>query len=170
MTEILVGDKNARRDKRALRSVEPSFSWGLAVATGLTIAVVGWIDLVLLWLPLRIGDSNWEFGTLSTHFSSLPLGTIGVSLLAAGTIGKGWRWATRSLAALSFLVLLSTVAALVLLLLNIPLALRAAPVPAQPIMKAAILKSLVFGATYLAFYSWLGWYLLVAPRRHAVRE
>jgi len=43
--------------------------------------------LALLWYPLQFGSADWEFGTISAYLNGMPLGTLGLALLAAGAIG-----------------------------------------------------------------------------------
>src|SRR5689334_14868275 len=60
-------------------------------AAGLVLAIVGWTDWALLWVPLRFGVVEWEFGTISQSFDALPLATIGTAALVAAALNGGWR-------------------------------------------------------------------------------
>jgi hypothetical protein len=158
MAEVIVGEKG-QQPRRALINEEPALLWTIVAVTGLAIAVVGWFDLALLWYPLRFGDPEWEFGTISAHLNGMPLGTVGLALLVAGAIGRGWRRTTRLLAIVCLLVVIGLLAISVVYLLDVPLALRAAAPQVKPILVKAMLKAGVFGATYTVLYAWLAWFL-----------
>ena len=138
---------------------EPAALWRLTAAVGLAMAVVGWTDVGLLWYPLHLGDPEWEFGTISACLDGMPLGTIGLGLLAAGAIGCGWRWPTRAIAVASGLVTVGTFTIAVIYLLDVPVALRGTAPPVRTAIEKAMLKAGVFSMTYLLFYTWLAWFL-----------
>jgi len=135
---------------------EPALFWTVLAGCGLAIAVVGWFDLALLWYPLRFGDAEWEFGTISAHLNGLPLGTLGLALVAAAALAGGKRRTARALAVLCLLIVVSLLAAGLIYLLDVPVVWRAANSPAiQHVVKKAMLKAGIFAATYFVFYAWL---------------
>jgi hypothetical protein len=144
---------------------EPALLWTVLGWSGLAIGIVGWTDLALLWYPLQFGIAEWEFGTISAHLNGMPLGTLGVVLFAAGSLGRGWRRTTRAVGAVCLLVALGMLAVSLIYLLDVPLALRASAPQLKPAIRKAILKAGVFAATYTALYGWLGWYLWRVTRR-----
>ena len=54
------------------------------VAIGVAFALVGLVDLGLLWIPLRIGTPGWEFATVSRTFTNVPMTAFGLVLVAYG--------------------------------------------------------------------------------------
>ena len=158
MSELLVPEGKAKPE-RAPINTEPALLWIVVAWTGLAIAVVGWFDLALLWYPLRFGDPEWEFGTISAHLDGMPLGTVGLAMLVAGAIGRGWRRGARILAVLCLLVVVGLLAISVIYLLDVPLALPATAPQVRPVIMKAMLKAGVFSATYTVLYAWLAWFL-----------
>jgi len=53
---------------------------------GAAFALVGVIDLTLMWTPVRFGNPAWEFATLSRTFSNVPLTGLGLLLVALGLV------------------------------------------------------------------------------------
>ncbi len=128
------------------------------VAFGLTMAMVGLIDLAMAWWPPHFGKGEWEFGTASRTFNSLALGTTGfIALVSAGVLG-GWTRGLRALAVVSLFGTLFLLAAFVLFGLNVPLALSAVPATARAGLVRAIVRTTLFAVLYLLFYGWLSWY------------
>ncbi len=147
------------QDRAAPFVAEPSTLWLILAVLGVTIAVIGWTDLALLWYPLNFGNPEWEFGTISAHYDGLPLGTIGLATSAVAVMGLGWRLATRVLSGLFALITLGLVGIFVIYLLDVPVALGGVAPAIVPIIKKAIAKAVVFATVYMAFYGWLSVYL-----------
>ena len=126
---------------------------------GITVSVVGWTDLALLWYPLNFGNPQWEFGTISGHFDGMPLGTLGISILTVGAYGKGWHRTTRVFAVIVAVIAVLLFAISVIYLLDVPVALRGTAPEMGGLLKKAMFKTGVFAAVYICFYSWLAWFL-----------
>ncbi len=56
------------------------------VLLGAAFAIVGLADLTLLWVPLRLGNVNWEFAAVSRTFASIPMSGLGLGLVAYGLV------------------------------------------------------------------------------------
>lgn len=138
---------------------EPALLWTVIAYSGFVIAVVGWFDLALLWYPLLFGNREWEFGTISAHLNGMPLSTVGLSLFVAGAIGRGWRRVNRILSVFCMLVVVGLLVISIMYLLDVPLALRAAPIQVKQALKKAILKAGVFAVVYTVWYAWLARFL-----------
>jgi hypothetical protein len=151
VTDLLVADEERARR----RAWEPPAASKVILWTGVAIAVVGWTDLALLWYPPQLGNPQWEFGTISAHLNGMPLGTVGLALVAAGAIGEGHRRSAQVVAGVALLVAVSLLAISVIYLLDIPVALRSTPAQARAILTKAIVKAAVYALTYTAFYAWL---------------
>ena len=154
--QILLADDKSRA---ARFEAEQSTLWLILAALGLTLAVIGWTDLALLWYPLNFGDAEWEFGTISAHYDGLPLGTIGLATSAVAVMALGWRLATRVLSGLFALITLGLVGIFAIYLLDVPVALGGVAPAIVPIIKKAIAKAVVFATVYMAFYGWLSVHL-----------
>lgn len=154
---VLVGKKSK---PRVVDFVEdPATAWRLMVWIGLGLGLVAYADLSLLLYPFRVGNAEWEFGTFSRLFDSMPLATMATMLFFAGSVARGRKWATRAVGLWSVIVGLLMVVALVLYALNIPLALRAVTNPlAASGLKKAIVKSLIQGPVYATLFFGMGFF------------
>ena len=75
----------ARSTGLVLRDPEAT-AYGLLVLLGAAFAIVGLADLTLLWVPLRLGNVNWEFAAVSRTFASIPMSGLGLGLVAYGLV------------------------------------------------------------------------------------
>lgn len=148
-----------------VRSADSPSAWRWFAWFSALLALVGFSDLVLAWVPLRFGVPEWEFATVAQTMAGLPLSTIGL----AGLLGSAIVLRRRRLV-LGMAVLLITLAAvvfgaLVLFLLDVPLALRAAQGGASLGIQKAIVKTLLLGVAFGAAYAIAGIAALRASRR-----
>lgn len=139
--------------------------WTVIAAGGLAISTIGWSDLVLLWVPLKFGNVQWEFATIGAHLIGMPLGTMGFVLLVAGAVGRGWWQVVLVLAVAAGLVACFLVAVAGLYALTVPVAFGGTPPEARAVLTKAVAKSAVFLAVYLPFYGWMAGYLWKVVRR-----
>lgn len=149
-------DKN-----RAGLDPSPDTGWYLLGGIGLVFAVVAAADLVLAWYPLRFGDAEWEFGTVTTVFSGLPLMTMGLGLSFGAAVARGNILRLKMLSVVLGLIGVLLLGALVLYLTTVPTALAT---KMDPLIKTglskAILKTSLEGVLYPLCYLWvatLGW-------------
>lgn len=127
--------------------------WRLAVLAGIVFAVVGWIDVVLLWVPMRIGAAQWEFATTSGTFDALPLGTIGILILSLRLIadgGRGGRLATGAVAATIALLLAGV---FVVFMLSFVTGYGATEGDTRIILLRAGIKTSLYAVAYVVLYS-----------------
>lgn len=136
---------------------QPDHVWRLLLASGTTLAVLGWADLALLWYPLQFGDPQWEFATVSGTFEGMPLGTIGITMMLVGLIKLGWNRVVLLLCATCIVIALAVLAMSVVYLLDVPVALRSAPPVAMRMLKKSMAKTGLCAIGYTALYSWLAW-------------
>lgn len=151
---ILV-DRQGRRADWSPFDQDPDFVWRVVLILGITIAIVGWVDLALLWHPLQFGNAEWEFGTISAHFDGMPLGTIGLATVAIGLMGLGWRRTTRFLSVLILAVTAGLLAIAVIYGLDVPLALKGTQPQLHSAVTKAVIKTTAYVVTYVGFYLWL---------------
>lgn len=149
-------DKN-----RAGLDPSPDTGWYLLGGIGLVFAVVAAADLVLAWYPLKFGDAEWEFGTVTTVFGGLPLMTMGLGLSFGAAVARGNTLRLKALAIVLGLIGVLLLGALVLYLTTVPTALAT---KMDPLIKTglnkAILKTSLEGVLYPLCYLWvatLGW-------------
>jgi hypothetical protein len=154
--KILVKAEAGRR--RPAATPQPDVAWVWIGWLGLVLALAGLTDLVLLWVPTRIGSPEWEFATVVSTASAMPLVSIGLAaLLASGaSTGKRWLlWSVGSVVAVGAVVL---VLLLVLFLTNVPMALKATSGEAQVGILKATVKTVMlaglFGSAYAVGAVW----------------
>ena len=150
---------------------EATSTW-LLVGLGVAFAIVGLVDLGLLWLPLHFGDPAWEFGTLSRTFDSLPMTGLGFGLAMYGLVRHR---RTRPLwvrAAAIFLAVVTVVLlALGLLYVTaVPAVVQAAPTESMDAFSAAVAKTVVEIIVYSALCATLATVLWRGVRRGAKRS
>jgi len=81
----------------------------LFVAIGSGLAVVGLVDIGLLWFPMQGGSPGWEFAAVSRTFTNAPMTLVGLVLIAFGLVRRGTRpevirGAAVAFAALAFIL------------------------------------------------------------------
>jgi len=163
---ILIGP--AEKSPARSTAARPADSLGPAIAAiGAAIALIGWADVILLWFPPDPGSPEWELGSLSATFESLPLGTLGFSALVLGLAAARARFRLLAAGIASWITTIALAAALALLLLDLPLALRMIAPELRVPMQIALGKSLGMAVVYVAIYAALGWFALRRFRRCA---
>ncbi len=153
---VKTDDKN-----RASLDPSPETGWYLLGGIGLVFAVVSAADLVLAWYPLRFGDAEWAFGTVTAVFGGLPLLAMGLGLSFCAAVARGKLGTLRTLSVVLGLTGLLLLACLILYATTIPAAMAS---ETDPLLKAglykAILKSIAQGVLYPMCFFWiaiLGW-------------
>jgi hypothetical protein len=122
----------------------------------IALAVAGWIDVGLFWIPPHLGNPDWEVGTVGQTLDTFPLGTVALLLLmvSARAMGLHRIW-LRLMAALFALISLFVVGCVVLFLLNLPQVLRVASSPGGGGIRRGAAKVLVFGVCYALAYAFM---------------
>jgi hypothetical protein len=112
--------------------------WRIILILGATLALVGGIDLAVLWFPTNLETPEWGFGTASTSFDTFPQFGLGVVLLLAASIALNWRWTTRGVATLCLIISLLMWLAAFLYLTALPFVMQVA---ADPFVRAHVQKA-----------------------------
>lgn len=141
--------------------------WRVLAWIGAALAVVGWLDWALIWFPLDFGNPQWEFGNISASIDALPLGTLGLGLIAASVVARGGRWTPRVLGVLFALGSLLLLGLLVIYLLDVPLALRSVQPQMRSVLRLAMMKTVVSALVYAVLYGGLAFLTLRRARRAA---
>jgi hypothetical protein len=134
------------RSRTTAPSAEVAWRWIGWFALLLTVTAIG--DWTLAWLPFRFGSPEWEFGTIAATFSGLPLLTMGFAGLLGSAISRGIRWQVIVTSWLMILFALMILSALVIFLLDVPIALRAVSGPARLGIFKAIAKTGLIGLLF----------------------
>jgi hypothetical protein len=106
----------------------------LAIWVGVALMLVAYGDMAIGLYPLKFGDAQWEFGTFSRLFDSLPLVTMSTVLLLAGSRAIGNPVASRIGGLVSVLLAALLIVGIVSYLLTLPLAFDSVT---DPLAKAA---------------------------------
>ena len=130
----------------------PEQAWQAVGWFGLLLATIGLGDIALGWYPMVIGNPEWEFGTVAASVSGLPLVTMGFVAMVGAGFGQGSRWLLRVVGCVLIVLGLATGAALLLFLLDVPLALGAAPPEALLLVKKAVVKTVMLGVGFSGAY------------------
>jgi hypothetical protein len=133
----------------------PKTAWRYVGWLGLVLAVSGGVDIALRWYPLAFKSPEWEFGTVGITVGSLPLFAIGLVLLLAASLARASSLGVSVMAAVFGVLSVFLAGALMVFMLDIPLALRVND-PAQAAVrleiKKTILRTLVIGGVFEAMF------------------
>jgi hypothetical protein len=124
---------------------------------GVLLAVIGGIDIVLHWYPPAFKSPEWEFGTVATTLGGLPLPTMGLVAVLASGLARAVRANLVAMAVIFTMLTVFVVGAMLVFMLDVPLALNAvsaANVPPQAAteLKRTIARTLVMGLGFGAVY------------------
>lgn len=137
-------------------SPAPDFGWYLIGWIGVVFAAVGGMDLLLAWYPLNLGNSEWEFGTVSAALDGLPVLTLGLALLMGSGAARGERWLMRTTALIFVVLAVLILAAALLYASDLPIALKAVTQPVvRTGLKKAITKTAGQAVLYPLAYLWI---------------
>jgi hypothetical protein len=149
-----------------VRAGDPAQAWRWIGWFGLLFLLAGCGDWVLAWLPLRIGSPEWEFGTVVSSFAGLPLVTLGFAALLGSALARAIRWQAIVAASLMLLFAAWMLGALILFLLDVPVAMRAVEGAARLGIMKAIAKTSFLGVLFLVGYL----VAAIAALRHVSRR
>lgn len=142
--------------------------WRALLVVGLLFAVIGGLELGMLWYPLQIGTMEWELGTVSAFFDLFPIFGLGLLLVMGAGLALGARWTVRIGVAVALLLAVFMWGAAVLYATTLPAFLKAI---SNPIMLTALKKGMAKTGVQVLFYPfgllWLaaiGWRASVKRR------
>ena len=150
----VIAPNNVRRPRYRLRDSQAT-SANLFVAVGVAFALVGLVDLGLLWTPVRIGTPGWEFTTITRTLTSVPMTALGLVFVAVGLMRHPARhpvW-TRSAAVVFGVVALVLAVMGLLYALATPAIMRQAGPEAMEALTRAIIKSGTEIVVYPVFFA-----------------
>ena len=157
---VTVGGVLAPDDARSEpppRRIRPD-SWQRALWGALVLlTLVALTDLVVLWVPVHLGNAEWEFATFSQTVDSLPLLTLMVAGMVAVGLNGGQVKALRILTTVCWLMVLVIGGIALLYALNVPIIWqRAVDSGATPVLRKAFVKMALLSTCYLVLYGFLG--------------
>jgi hypothetical protein len=136
-------------------------AWSVLGGIGVVLALVGGVDLLLLWYPLGLGNPEWEFGTVTASLDGMPVLALGLALTLAAALRSRTRWASRGVAIAFGVLGVVLVGADLLYVTTLPMALRMAADPSVAIgLYRAVAKTAVQGLAYPVAFLWIasrGW-------------
>ena len=118
----------------------------------LALFLAGAVDWVLAWIPLRFGSPEWEFGTVVASFGGLPLMTMGFAGLLASAIARGIRWQVVMISLFVLVWAVWILGALIIFLLDVPIALRASSGPVHLGLMKATARTTTLGLLFSTSY------------------
>jgi hypothetical protein len=127
----------------------------IPILLGVAFLTVGLVDLVLLWIPVRMDSVAWEFATVGRTLDGLPMPALGIGLLAYGA-SRHPRLGLRSLR--GFAVMFGFLALVLAVLAGLfatlaPAVLSQTPVEALEGARRGVIRHAVQAAVYpLAFF------------------
>ena len=142
-------------DRKALNPITitaPLTAWRWLGWLGLVLAIVGGVDIALRWYPLAFRSTEWEFGTISVTFASLPLFSIGLIGLLASFLARGVRPGVVAMSVVFVLLALFVAAMFVVFLLDVPLAIQMVKGVVGLELKKTIARTLVMGVAFDVMY------------------
>ena len=143
------------REGKAKRAGVPDVdaAWRWIGWFGLLLAAMGLGDFAIAWYPLNLGSPEWEFGTIAASFAGLPLVTMGFAGLLGSALARGRKGMVVGLGWGLGLFGVMVITALLLFLLDVPIALRAAPNETVLLgLKKAIAKTTMLGVGFSVGY------------------
>ncbi len=143
-------------------------AWSTLQAVGIIFLVLGLFEIVQNWVPLRVGEPEWELGTTSHFFDTFPLLGLGLAVLISTGLAAGRRWQVRTLATFCVILAVAMWLVLTLWITVLPLVLK---VVSNPVVLQTIKKSATKTAVQALIYPFaLLWLAGAAWRASALRS
>ncbi len=167
---ILLQEERAASAAEAMRAElrNQGRGWNALGGFGLLLTVLGLLDVGLYFYPPAFSSPEWEFGVVTSAVSSLPMPTIGLAAVVGWLLVRGGRGGRIVGAVVLTILVMAVAAGLVLFLLDVPLALKAADGPQGPAIYRAIIRTLAMGAGFGGAYGVAAFTLLRRSRRETL--
>ncbi|HSQ32976.1 MAG TPA: hypothetical protein VLN49_24140 [Gemmatimonadaceae bacterium] len=135
----------------------PRTAWRYLGQFGVLLAVIGFVDIALHWYPPAFRSPEWEFGTVATTLGSLPLPTMGLLAVLASALARAVKANLVAISVVLGLLAAFVAAAMLMFLLDVPVALRAVsaqgvPPQAATEIKRTIVRTLTMGVGFGLVY------------------
>ena len=123
--------------------------WSLLWVVGWTFLIIGMLNVILIWIPLQLGNPEYEFGSAANALDSMPLPTMGLVFIFASARSQAREVGALVAQVVAVLLILLVLVMGTLYWLNVPTALKAVQQPAiQFGLKKSILKVTVQTVLY----------------------
>jgi hypothetical protein len=127
--------------------------WVILGWLGLAYLIMSVIDLALGWYPIRFGQPEWEFGTISATIAGLAIPTLSLYLMLASAFARERTKLIKGIAIAMIVIAVFLAVLFILYLTAVPLALRA--VSNNPIIHLGMEKSIIKSLTLFLGYEGL---------------
>lgn len=124
--------------------------WAILGWLGLAYLIMSVIDLALGWYPIRFGQPEWEFGTISATIAGLAIPTLSLYLILASAFARERTRLIKWVAVAMIVIAVFLGVLFILYLTAVPLALRA--VSNNPIIHLGMEKSIIKSFTLFLGY------------------
>ena len=132
-------------------------AWGLLAPAGLTFALVALVDLALVWVPVRLGDTGWQFDTVSAVLDGMPMLAMGLVLGYGAALARSRYVTLRWWSAAMVLVAIALLMAFGLYLFSVPAVLASAGSAETRLgLTKAVIQTGAQGIAYPTALFWLG--------------
>ncbi len=136
----------------------PDAAWYLMGGIGIVFLIVAGVDLALAWYPADFGNTEWEFGTVTTTLGSFPLFTTAWVFLLGAAVARGSRLQVQVVSGFLGLVALLLIVVGVLFAKAIPAALNSSTDPTILLgLQRAIARTSGQAILYPVGFAWLAW-------------
>lgn len=156
---VLIDADDASGRPRSKAPLNPP--WVLVGGLGAALVLVGGLDLALLFYPVRFGNVEWEFASISAGLNGLPVLAMGLVLVVAAALVHGNRFLIRGGAVALAVLGVAILGLLVVYALTVPIALQSTSDPVALLtIKKSIAKTVVQGIVYptmfvtIAVFAW----------------
>lgn len=124
--------------------------WAILGWLGMGYLIMSVIDLALGWYPVRFGQPEWEFGTISATIAGLAIPTLSLYLMLASAFARERANLIKGIAVAMIVIAVFLAVLFILYLTAVPLALRA--VSNNPIIHLGMQKSIIKSLTLFLGY------------------
>ncbi|MBA2628130.1 MAG: hypothetical protein H0U85_08955 [Gemmatimonadales bacterium] len=138
----------------------------LAQWVGWALTLITAANFFVLWWRPQLGTAQWEFSTVGQTLDRMPLLTIGMLLVAVGTLQSLSVRATRMVSVLFGVIVVAVIAMVVLFTLSAIVAMGLVPPDQLSILKRIVARTLATSLVYVALYGALA---VTMWRRSSVR-
>lgn len=130
----------------------PEVAAKAAFWAGWALAVPGWLDVLMLYANPQFANIEWEFGTVTSTFDAMPLGSIALMMIALGAVGSGRSKALKFMSVVFGLLSLSLILLLVVFALDLPVIIPAIRPDMATSVKQSLIKTALSATAYVALY------------------
>jgi hypothetical protein len=156
--EKILVEEAPREPKYEWAPISPAGAWVMLGWLGVLLSAVALSDYAIAMVPFRFGVAEWEFATIASVFSGLPLLTMGLAALWLSAMMRAQRWQVITTAVVLLVAGVVVFGLLLVFVLDVPLALRASAGEVRLGVKKAVAKTvmlgLLFGGSYLVTGVW----------------